>query len=63
MIFLKWPLLLFIQIYIESEEEHPAKVHMLKSMENHFDDCFGPIEDFFKDDYFLASLSDFAELV
>ena len=26
-------------------------------MENHLDECFGPIEDFFRDDDFLASVS------
>jgi len=46
------------QIYIEKKDENQAMVHMFKSMESHFDDCFGPIEDFFRDDYFLASLSD-----
>ena len=47
-----------LQIYIEKKDENQAMVHMFKSMESHFDDCFGPIEDFFRDDYFLASLSD-----
>jgi len=51
------------QLYLESKKENPAKIHMLKSMENHFDDCFGPIEDFFRDEYFLASLNDLGELV
>lgn len=46
------------QIYLERKDENLARVHMFKSMESHFDDCFGPIEDFFRDDYFLASLSD-----
>ena len=48
------------QIYLEKAHENQAMVHMFKSMESHFDDCFGPIEDFFRDDYFLASLSDFS---
>jgi len=51
------------QIYLERVNEDQAMVHMFKSMESHFDDCFGPIEDFFRDDYFLASLSDLSELV
>ena len=37
-----------------AEEE---MVHMYKSMENHLDERFGPVEDFFRDDYFLASMS------
>ena len=53
----------FFQIYLERVNEDQAMVHMFKSMESHFDDCFGPIEDFFRDDYFLASLSDLSELV
>ena len=29
--------------------------HMYKSMENYLLECFGPLEDNFKDDYYLAA--------
>ena len=47
-----------IQIYLEESDDVAALVHMYKSMENHLDERFGPVEDFFRDDYFLASISD-----
>ena len=46
------------QIYLEESDDVAALVHMYKSMENHLDERFGPVEDFFRDDYFLASISD-----
>ena len=46
------------QIYLEEWDDEAALVHMYKSMENHLDERFGPVEDFFRDDYFLASISD-----
>ena len=29
--------------------------HMYKSMENYLDECLGPMEDHFRDDYYLAA--------
>lgn len=45
------------QIYLEESDDVAALVHMYKSMENHLDERFGPVEDFFRDDYFLASIT------
>lgn len=45
------------QIYLEEFDDVAAVTHMYKSMENHLDERFGPVEDFFRDDYFLALLS------
>ena len=43
---------------MENWDEEKATVHMYKSVESYLDSCFGPLEDYFKDDYFLASLTD-----
>ena len=53
--------ILLLKIYLDRIEDFSALVHMYKSMESHFDDCFGPTEDFFRDDYFLASISDISD--
>ena len=45
------------QIYLEESDDVAAVTHMYKSMENHLDERFGPVEDFFRDDYFLALIS------
>jgi len=44
------------QIYLERTMEVAAMKHMYKSMDNYLENCFGPFEDHFRDDYFLASL-------
>ena len=45
------------QIYLEESDDVAAVTHMYKSMENHLDERFGPVEDFFRDDYFLALIA------
>ena len=47
-----------LQIYLESWSERQTIMHMYKSIESYLAACFGPLEDYFKDDYFLASLTD-----
>lgn len=46
----------FLQIYLEQTNEAAAIQHMYKSMETYLENCLGPFEDHFRDDYFLASL-------
>ena len=43
------------QIYPEKNHDKAAMRHMYKSMENYLLDCFGPLEDHFQDDYYLAA--------
>ena len=45
-----------LQIYLEQTKEVSAIQHMYKSMETYLENCLGPFEDHFRDDYFLASL-------
>jgi len=48
------------QIYLGDRADENSLVHFYKSMEAHLDDCLGPVEDYFRDDYFLASIAGLA---
>ena len=43
------------KIYPEKNFDKASMRHMYKSMENYLLECFGPLEDNFKDDYYLAA--------
>lgn len=46
------------QIYLESYKGELWLEHMYKSMEHYLEDLFGPSEDIFQDDYYVASLTE-----
>jgi len=46
------------QIYLETYKGGFWQEHMYKSMEHYLEDLFGPLEDIFKDDYYVASLAE-----
>jgi hypothetical protein len=37
-----------VQVYMEELEDAASVFHFYKSMETHLEDCFGPVEDFFR---------------
>ena len=39
---------LSFQFYFDNKNYAHVRLHMLRSMENHLNECFGPIEDFFQ---------------
>ena len=46
----------YFQIYLDKNVDEHSEMHLLKSMESFLDTCLGPVEDYYRDDYFLASL-------